>query len=137
MEKIPEYNPDYILLQLFDESAETKATYENLLQSGIWKNMTAVKKNQVFMIGDNNGGREWHLFGISPLANRYGVNEIVKVFELFISFQLLLVNLQSTLLRQDGRTFLLNRLSNSHPLSHEPLIQSTTHVAASIHRIAF
>jgi hypothetical protein len=43
--------------------------------------MTAVKKNQVFMIGDNNGGREWHLFGISPLANRYGVNEIVKAFE--------------------------------------------------------
>ncbi|WP_138751999.1 AraC family transcriptional regulator [Paenibacillus sinopodophylli] len=81
LEKIPEYNPDYLLLQLFDESDETRATYENLLNSNLYKNMTAVKNNQVFIIGEENGGREWHLFGFSPLANQYGIREIVKAFE--------------------------------------------------------
>ncbi|WP_138751984.1 AraC family transcriptional regulator [Paenibacillus sinopodophylli] len=83
LEKMIEYNPDYIMLlvQSYEDSTDTKTTYDNLLKSSIWNQMTAVKKNQVFVVGTGDTSKEWHLFGEAPLANQYGIQEIVKAFE--------------------------------------------------------
>lgn len=54
MEKLPELNPDYIFLEIGlpekggDKEAEKK--YEELTQSPLWKNLKAVKKNQVYVV---------------------------------------------------------------------------------------
>ncbi len=55
LEKIPEYNPDHIILQLDNDSSEVQNRYEEMMNSSLWKNMTAVKKDQVYMMG----GAEW------------------------------------------------------------------------------
>ncbi|MFC4306679.1 ABC transporter substrate-binding protein [Cohnella boryungensis] len=78
LEKIPEYNPDHIILQLDDESSiEIQNRYKELLDSRLWKNMTAVKKNQIYIMG----GKEWFSLGMSPLADSNAIDEVVKAFE--------------------------------------------------------
>lgn len=78
LEKIPEYNPDHIILQLDDESSEeVQSRYKQMMDSSLWKNMTAVKKNQVYIMG----GKEWFSLGMSPLADRYAIDEVVHAFE--------------------------------------------------------
>lgn len=78
LEKIPEYNPDHIILQLDDESSEEiQKRYKELLNSTLWKNMTAVKKNQVYIMG----GKEWFSLGMSPLADSNAIDEVVQAFE--------------------------------------------------------
>jgi iron complex transport system substrate-binding protein len=78
LEKLPEYNPDHIFLQLNNEDdAGVKKTYEDLLKSPLWKNMTAVKKNQVYTMA----GKDWFNLGMSPLANRYAVDAVLQAFE--------------------------------------------------------
>lgn len=78
LEKLPEYNPDHLIIQLNDENnAEVKQTYEDMLDSSLWKNMNAVKKNQVYTMA----GRDWFNLGMSPLANSYAINSVLKAFE--------------------------------------------------------
>ncbi|REK76409.1 ABC transporter substrate-binding protein [Paenibacillus paeoniae] len=77
LEKIPEYNPDHIILQLDDEGVEVKNRYEAMINSSLWKNMTAVKKDQVYMVG----GKEWFNLGMSPLADLYAMDDVVGAFE--------------------------------------------------------
>ncbi|MOA44353.1 Iron-uptake system-binding protein precursor [compost metagenome] len=77
LEKIPQYNPDHIILQLDDDSSLVKNRYEELVSSPLWKNMTAVKKNQVHMMG----GKEWFSLGMSPLADLYAIEDVVRAFE--------------------------------------------------------
>lgn len=78
LEKLPEYNPDHIFLQLNNEDdAGVKKTYEDLLKSPLWKNMTAVKKNQLYTMA----GKDWFNLGMSPLANRYAVDAVLQAFE--------------------------------------------------------
>ncbi|WP_053372887.1 ABC transporter substrate-binding protein [Paenibacillus sp. FJAT-27812] len=78
LEKIPEYNPDHIILQLDDESSEeVKSRYEEMMSSSLWKNMTAVKKNQVYMMG----GKEWFSLGMSPLADIHAIDDVIHAFE--------------------------------------------------------
>ncbi|ODB66619.1 ABC transporter substrate-binding protein [Paenibacillus polymyxa] len=78
LEKIPEYNPDHIILQLDDDSSqEVRNRYEEMLNSSLWKNMTAVKKKQVHMMG----GKEWFSLGMSPLADLHAINDVVHAFE--------------------------------------------------------
>lgn len=54
MEVLPEFNPDYIFLEVGapviggDKDAQQK--YEELTNSSIWKGLTAVKNNHVFLI---------------------------------------------------------------------------------------
>lgn len=54
MEKLPELNPDYIFLQIGlpvaggDKEAEKQ--YQELEQSPLWKDLNAVKKNQVYIV---------------------------------------------------------------------------------------
>jgi len=54
MEKLPELDPDYIFIQVGgpvkggDKDAEKK--YEELIQSSLWKNLKAVKNNQVYVV---------------------------------------------------------------------------------------
>ncbi|MEV5030662.1 ABC transporter substrate-binding protein [Paenibacillus sp. LPE1-1-1.1] len=78
LEKIPEYNPDHIILQLDDEtSEEVQSRYKQMLDSTLWKNMTAVKENQVYIMG----GKEWFSLGMSPLADSHAIDEVVHAFE--------------------------------------------------------
>ncbi|MEK3685522.1 ABC transporter substrate-binding protein [Paenibacillus sp. FSL R10-2736] len=78
LEKLPEYNPDHLILQLNNEdSAEVKQTYENMVDSPLWKNMNAVKNNQVYMMA----GKDWFNLGMSPLANRYAIDAVLEAFE--------------------------------------------------------
>ncbi|AJS58244.1 ABC transporter substrate-binding protein [Paenibacillus sp. IHBB 10380] len=78
LEKIPEYNPDHIILQLDDESSEeVRNRSEEMMNSSLWKNMTAVKKNQVHIMG----GKEWFSLGMSPLADLNAIDDIVHAFE--------------------------------------------------------
>ncbi|MFC4600791.1 ABC transporter substrate-binding protein [Cohnella hongkongensis] len=81
MEKIPEFDPDYILLQLFDEEEESRKAFDELMNHPVFQNMKAFKNNHVFPVGLDNGGREWHLFSFSPQANLHGIQEIVAAFE--------------------------------------------------------
>ncbi|MDF2645388.1 MAG: ferrichrome transporter substrate-binding protein [Paenibacillus sp.] len=78
LEILPEYNPDHIIIQVDggDEAAQARKTYDDMLNSSIWKNLNAVKKSQVYLVGDN----EWFNFGFSPVANGYAIDEIVNVF---------------------------------------------------------
>ncbi|WP_458122932.1 ABC transporter substrate-binding protein [Paenibacillus sp. Z3-2] len=78
LEKIPEYNPDHIILQLDDESSDkVQKRYKEMMNSSLWKNMTAVKKNQVYTMG----GKEWFSLGMSPLADSNAVNDVLQAFE--------------------------------------------------------
>ncbi|MEK5236981.1 ABC transporter substrate-binding protein [Paenibacillus sp. FSL L8-0470] len=78
LEKLPEYNPDHLIIQLNNEdSAEVKQTYEDMLDSPLWKNMNAVKKNQVYTMA----GKDWFNVGMSPLANRYAIDSVLQAFE--------------------------------------------------------
>ncbi|BBI31008.1 ABC transporter substrate-binding protein [Cohnella abietis] len=78
LEKIPEYNPDHIILQLNNEdNAEVKNRYKELMDSSLWKNMTAVKNNQVHIMG----GNEWFNLGMSPLADINAIDDVVHTFE--------------------------------------------------------
>ncbi|MBT2292613.1 ABC transporter substrate-binding protein [Paenibacillus albidus] len=78
LEKLPEYNPDHLIIQLNNEdSAEVKQTYEDMLDSPLWKNMNAVKKNQVYTMA----GKDWFNLGMSPLANRYAIDSVLQAFE--------------------------------------------------------
>ncbi|NQX44040.1 ABC transporter substrate-binding protein [Paenibacillus tritici] len=77
LEKLPEYNPDHLILQLNNEdSPEVKQTYEDMLNSPLWKNMKAVKNNQVYMMA----GKDWFNLGMSPLANRYAIDAVLGAF---------------------------------------------------------
>ncbi|WP_025706851.1 ABC transporter substrate-binding protein [Paenibacillus graminis] len=78
LEKLPEYNPDHLIIQLNNEdNAEVKQTYEDMLDSPLWKNMNAVKKNQVYTMA----GKDWFNVGMSPLANRYAMDSVLQAFE--------------------------------------------------------
>ncbi|NEW05859.1 ABC transporter substrate-binding protein [Paenibacillus sp. SYP-B3998] len=78
LEKIPEYNPDHIILQLDDEaSEEVQKRYKEMIDSSLWKNMTAVKRNQVYIMG----GKEWFSLGMSPLADSNAVDDVLHAFE--------------------------------------------------------
>ncbi|RXZ80388.1 ABC transporter substrate-binding protein [Paenibacillaceae bacterium] len=78
LEKIPEYNPDHIILQLDDESSEhVQNRYKEMINSSLWQNMTAVKKNQVHIVG----GKEWFSLGMSPLADLNAIDDVVSTFE--------------------------------------------------------
>lgn len=78
LEKLPEYNPDHLIIQLNNEdSAEVKQTYEDMLDSPLWRNMNAVKKNQVYTMA----GKDWFNVGMSPLANRYAIDSVLQAFE--------------------------------------------------------
>ncbi|WP_342481817.1 ABC transporter substrate-binding protein [Paenibacillus sp. FSL L8-0340] len=78
LEKLPEYNPDHLIIQLNNEdSAEVKQTYEDMLDSPLWKNINAVKKNQVYTMA----GKDWFNVGMSPLANRYAIDSVLQAFE--------------------------------------------------------
>ncbi|SDC44655.1 iron complex transport system substrate-binding protein [Paenibacillus sp. UNCCL117] len=81
MEKLPEYDPDYILLQLFDDEEQSRKAFDDLMNHPVFQNMRAFKNNNVFPIGHENGGKEWHLFSFSPQGNLYGIKRIVEVFE--------------------------------------------------------
>ncbi|MEK4328827.1 ABC transporter substrate-binding protein [Paenibacillus sp. FSL R7-0312] len=77
LEKLPEYNPDHLILQLNNEdSPEVQQTYEDMLNSPLWKNMKAVKNNQVYMMA----GKDWFNLGMSPLANRYAIDAVLEAF---------------------------------------------------------
>ncbi|MGN7763813.1 ABC transporter substrate-binding protein [Paenibacillus sp. 22594] len=78
LEKLPEYNPDHLIIQLNNEdNVEVKQTYEDMLESPLWKNMNAVKKNQVYTMA----GKDWFNVGMSPLANRYAIDSVLQAFE--------------------------------------------------------
>jgi len=78
METLPEYNPDHIILQLDDaNNEEIQQTYKELQESPLWKNLTAVKNGNVYMVG----GIEWFNVGMSPLANHYAIEELLQKIE--------------------------------------------------------
>ncbi|CAH1191156.1 Fe(3+)-citrate-binding protein YfmC [Paenibacillus auburnensis] len=78
LENLPEYNPDHLIIQLNNEdNAEIKQTYKDMLDSPLWKNMNAVKKNQVYLMS----GKDWFNVGMSPLANRYAIDSVLQAFE--------------------------------------------------------
>jgi len=78
LEVLPEYNADHLLVQLDDDtSEEVKKRFDEMKNSSLWKNMTAVKKDQVYLVG----GKEWLNVGMSPLADSYAMDAIVDAFE--------------------------------------------------------
>ncbi len=77
VEKMPEYNPEHIILQLDDVADEQiQKKYKELIESPIWKELNAVKKNQVYVMGS----QEWFNVSMSPLANEYAIKDILKAF---------------------------------------------------------
>jgi iron complex transport system substrate-binding protein len=75
MEKLPEYNPDHIILQLDNvDDKEIQKQYQELQESPLWKNLKAVKNGQVY----NTGSIEWFNVGMSPLANSNAIDELLN-----------------------------------------------------------
>lgn len=60
-----------------ENGTQARKMYEDMIQSNIWKNLNAVQKNKIYLVGD----KEWFNFGFSPVANSYAIDEIVRVFE--------------------------------------------------------
>ncbi|SDX71212.1 ABC transporter substrate-binding protein [Paenibacillus sp. CF384] len=78
LEKIPEYNPDHIILQMSDDANQAvKDRYKEMMDSSLWKNMTAVKNNHVYLMGS----KEWFNLGMSPLADSSAIDDVVHAFE--------------------------------------------------------
>ncbi|MBH5319075.1 iron-siderophore ABC transporter substrate-binding protein [Paenibacillus sp. GSMTC-2017] len=78
MEKMPEYNPDHLIIQLDDEeNPDVKKMYEQMTDNSVWKNLKAVKSGQVYFVG----GKEWFSLGMSPLADSYAIDDIIAKFE--------------------------------------------------------
>ncbi len=69
-EILPEINPDYLFINTFND-AETEALLKELQQSAIWKNLKAVKNNQVFFLRPE---ANFH----NPLAMENHLNIIVQ-----------------------------------------------------------
>jgi iron complex transport system substrate-binding protein len=78
LEVLPEYDADHLIVQLDDEANdEVRERFDSMLESSIWKGLTAVKEDHVYMVG----GKEWFNVGMSPLADRYAIDTIVAAFE--------------------------------------------------------
>jgi len=77
LEVIPEYNPDHLIVHLDDDSDEVKNRYEEMLSSGLWKNLSAVKKNHVYLMG----GKEWFNLGMSPVADNFAIDAVLDAFQ--------------------------------------------------------
>ncbi|QGQ95911.1 ABC transporter substrate-binding protein [Paenibacillus psychroresistens] len=77
LEVIPEYNPDHLIVQLDDESDEVKNRFEEMMNSSLWKNLTAVKEKHIYMMG----GKEWFNLGMSPLANSFAIDAVLEAFK--------------------------------------------------------
>ncbi|RPK27667.1 ABC transporter substrate-binding protein [Paenibacillus xylanexedens] len=69
-EKLPEINPDYIVL--INDNDEI---YNNLESLGIWKNMKAVKNNQVFQVASDS----W-FGGYGPNAATSMLDDLTRLF---------------------------------------------------------
>lgn len=78
LEVLPEYDADHIIVQLDDESSEeVKSQYEVVLSSALWSNLTAVKKDQVYMAK----GNDWFNVGMSPLADGAAIDTVLDMFQ--------------------------------------------------------
>ncbi|MHA7964772.1 ABC transporter substrate-binding protein [Paenibacillus sp. CAU 1782] len=77
LEVLPDYNADHIIVQLDDENDEAvKKQFDEMLGSALWKSMTAVQKDHIYMVG----GKEWFNVGMAPLADSYAIDAIVDAF---------------------------------------------------------
>lgn len=76
LEKLPDYDADHIIVQLDNDGPEVKERFENILNSSLWKNLSAVKNGRVYTVND----REWFNVGMSPLADAYAINEVLGFF---------------------------------------------------------
>lgn len=78
LEVLPDFDADHILVQIDDEANdEVVGRYEQMLDSALWKNMKAVRSQQVYVVG----GKEWFNLGMSPLADQYAMDDIVAKIE--------------------------------------------------------
>lgn len=73
IEQLSLLQSDHILLQI-DHTAGSK---ESLLNCSEWKQLSAVKHNQVYLVGN----KEWFNFSFSPLSTSFAIGEIVNIFE--------------------------------------------------------
>lgn len=73
VEILPEINPDYIFLELYEGSAlGSDKKLEELKQSAIWKGLSAVKNDHVFVVDGN-----LRVQSDGPIGNAKVVDEIV------------------------------------------------------------
>ncbi|WP_409343547.1 iron-siderophore ABC transporter substrate-binding protein [Paenibacillus sp. MBLB4367] len=78
LEKLPEYNPDHIILQLDDSNdKEAQKKYQELQESAVWKNLKAVQNKRVYFMD----GIEWFSVGMSLLANRNAIDDVLQAFQ--------------------------------------------------------
>lgn len=78
LEVLPDFDADHILVQIDDEADdEVIGRYKQMLDSALWKNMKAVRSQQVYVVG----GKEWFNLGMSPLADQYAMDDIVAKIE--------------------------------------------------------
>lgn len=78
LEMLPEFDADHIIVQLDDDSKEeVQERFEEATANSLWKNMKAVKNNHVYMVG----GKEYFNLGMSPLADRFAMDDILQAFE--------------------------------------------------------
>lgn len=77
MEVLPDYDADHIIVQLDnDDDEEIKKRFQEMSESSLWSNLTAVKNGHVYMVG----GKEWFNVGMSPLADSNAIDELVEAF---------------------------------------------------------
>ncbi|MDF2645389.1 MAG: hypothetical protein K0Q73_1194 [Paenibacillus sp.] len=77
IETISVCNADHIFLHLDHKGEDVRKIYQQLLKSVQWNDLTAVKRNQVYLVGS----KEWYNFSFSPVATIYAIDDILYVFK--------------------------------------------------------
>ncbi|WP_416148807.1 ABC transporter substrate-binding protein [Salipaludibacillus sp. HK11] len=75
MEMLPEYAGDHIIMLVYgEEAAEEGGMFHQIEESSLWKNLDAVKNDQVYFVNVD----PW--FNYDPLAVEQSLNEAIELF---------------------------------------------------------
>lgn len=78
LEMLPDFDADHIIVQLDDDSKdEVQERFKEATDNSLWKKMKAVRNGHVYMVG----GKEYFNLGMSPLADRFAMEDILQAFE--------------------------------------------------------
>jgi len=70
---LPELAGDQILLMVRNGDKDSDALYKNMQESGLWKNIPAVKNNKVYLLDEDY----WFIY--NSLALNYQLEESVDI----------------------------------------------------------
>lgn len=71
LELLPQLNPDHIFLILSGSEADNKDALDNMRNNAVWKGLTAVQQDQVYLVNNT----VW-IAGFGPIAYSQVLDEV-------------------------------------------------------------